>query len=153
MIFLLLLIPALFIGSGQVGLLSGKRPSDLGIIEGRLKPPPSSPNCVSSQAKLYPGHEKAFIEPLIIRDQNREATFEKLKKLLDQKPEAKLVTSTSNYLYYEFQSSLMKYIDDVEFYLPENKEVMQIEMRSASRIGYGDLGKNRNRLEAIRAQL
>jgi len=32
-----------------MGLLSGKRPNDLGVRNGNLKPPPSSPNAVSSQ--------------------------------------------------------------------------------------------------------
>ena len=152
MLYLLLLIPAILIGSGQAGLFSGKRPNNLGVNDGNLKAPPTSPNCVSSQAKLHPGREKAFIEPLIIHDGDPQAAFTKLKQLLDKKPEAKLVTATSHYLYYEFQTTLMKYIDDVEFYLPEVAPLKHIEMRSASRVGHGDLNKNRSRLEEIRKQ-
>jgi uncharacterized protein (DUF1499 family) len=45
----------------------------------------------------------------------------------------------------------MRYVDDVEFYLDEKSKL--IHVRSASRIGKGDMGVNRKRIEAIRKEL
>ena len=45
----------------------------------------------------------------------------------------------------------MRYRDDVEFLLLRGEN--EIAVRSASRVGYGDMGVNRNRIEAIRDEL
>ena len=48
-------------------------------------------------------------------------------------------------------SRWMRYVDDVEFWFdPVN---MVIQVRSASRLGKGDLGVNRARIESLRATL
>ena len=54
-------------------------------------------------------------------------------------------------MYVEFTSRLMRYVDDVEFLYDSASN--QTHVRSASRLGYSDLGANRKRIEAIRAQL
>ena len=54
-----------------------------------------------------------------------------------------------NFIYVEFVSEIFGFVDDVEFYF--NKPGV-IEFRSASRIGYSDLGVNRNRMESIRSK-
>ena len=59
-----------------------------------------------------------------------------------------IITKQDNYLYAEFQTKVLKFIDDVEFVLDESASVIQ--MRSASRLGRKDLGANRNRLEVVR---
>ena len=51
------------------------------------------------------------------------------------------------FIYVDFFSEVFGFVDDVEFYF--NKPGV-IEFRSASRIGYSDLGVNRKRMEAIR---
>jgi hypothetical protein len=54
------------LAAGRLGWLQGQRPRDLGVSEGRLKPHSPTPNSVSSQARLYPGHpmqERADIAP------------------------------------------------------------------------------------------
>jgi uncharacterized protein (DUF1499 family) len=45
----------------------------------------------------------------------------------------------------------MRYRDDVEFLLRTDEN--EIAVRSASRVGYSDMGLNRDRIEAIRAAL
>ena len=42
------------------------------------------------------------------------------------------------------------FVDDSEFLL--DRERLVIQVRSASRLGYSDLGKNRSRIEEIREQ-
>jgi uncharacterized protein (DUF1499 family) len=63
---------------------------------------------------------------------------------------AKIVEQGDRYLYAEFTSKIMGFVDDVEFYLDENDGV--IHARSASRLGQSDLGVNRKRIESIRSQ-
>jgi uncharacterized protein (DUF1499 family) len=64
---------------------------------------------------------------------------------------ANIVEQSSDYLYAEFTSSLMGYVDDVEFLYDAASNTTQV--RSASRVGYSDMGANRSRIEAIRSQL
>ena len=125
---------------------SGKRPSNLGAADGKLNPCPSSPNCVSSQA---PSDDKEhFIEPLKYSSSLKEAK-DQLGKAINSMKRAKIITEKENYLYAEFTSALFRFVDDVEFYFDEANKT--IHVRSASRLGYGDLGVNRKRVEELRS--
>ena len=128
-----------------MGLLSGKRPADLGVRNGNLKSPPSSPNAVSSQASG--GYHQ--IAP--IARKGPEQAMKALKAIVESTPNARIVEMKPDYLYAEYTSALMGFVDDVEFYFPPNGNI--IHVRSASRLGHSDLGVNRKRIEAIRASL
>lgn len=128
-----------------MGLLSGKRPADLGVRGGRLKPVPSSPNAVSSQATT-PYHAIAPLKYRAERDVAMAALLEVVKSM----PRAEIVTRAVDYLYAEFSTALLGFVDDVEFYLPEDEKI--IHVRSASRLGHSDFGVNRTRVEEIRAR-
>ncbi|HCF26345.1 MAG TPA: DUF1499 domain-containing protein [Cyanobacteria bacterium UBA11049] len=127
-------------------VFAGKRPSNLGVRDGKLAPCPSTPNCVCSQSEDA-GHK---IEPLTYKS-TPQVAFSQLKQAIESQPRTKIITQTSNYLYAEFTSAIMKFVDDVEFYLDEDAKV--IHVRSASRLGQSDLGVNRKRIETIRAKL
>jgi uncharacterized protein (DUF1499 family) len=120
------------------------RPADLGRVDGRLRPCPASPNCVCSQ-DTDPEHA---CEPLKYSGTPAEA-MEKLKSVIHQMPRAEIVTDEPDYLHVEFTTAVMRYVDDVEFTVDPAGKVIQF--RSASRLGYSDLGANRKRTEAIRA--
>ena len=63
----LVLLPVLVIAAGQLGAFGGTTPTDLGMKNGRLKAPSATPNSVTSQAALWPGHpmqQVAMIAPL-----------------------------------------------------------------------------------------
>lgn len=124
---------------------SGNRPTNLGIKQEKFAPCPTSPNCVSSQS-LDAQHQ---IEPFTYQDTAKKA-FEKLKTILENTENAKVITAETNYIYAEFTSDLMGFVDDVEFYLDEKEDLIQV--RSASRLGESDLGVNRKRIEDIRAK-
>jgi uncharacterized protein (DUF1499 family) len=146
-------LPLLVLIGAQFGLLSGTRPADLGVREGRLKAPSSSPNSVSSQAALHPTHPQlayAKIEPLPVRDSG-EATLARLEALVAGWPGGKVISREANYLLAEFSTPLMKYTDDVEFWFDASANVVHV--RSASRLGRKDFGANRARVEALRAAL
>lgn len=141
------------IGAGQAGLFAGKAPPDLGVRDGKLKPPSNTDNSVSSQAGLYPNHPQlryAEIAPLALRGDGP-ATLTKLKAVVQTMPGAKLVKADADYLYVQYTSKLMKFVDDVEFWFDPTAQVIQV--RSASRVGKGDMGVNRQRVEAVRAAL
>ena len=123
---------------------SGKRPNDLGVNNGKLKAPSKKPNSVSSQASS--GYAK--IQPLACQG-DPSGTWERLKSLVEQ--EAKLIQSTDDYLYAEYTTPLMGYVDDVEFLLSPDEDA--IHLRSASRLGYSDMGANRKRIESLRNRL
>jgi uncharacterized protein (DUF1499 family) len=127
-------------------IFAGKQPNNLGVNNGKLAPCPSSPNCVSSQSS-DPVHA---IAPLSFTSTPEQA-IAKLKSVIESLPRAKIITENQDYLYAEFKSALMGFVDDVEFYLDRNANVIQV--RSASRLGQSDLGVNRQRIETIRAKL
>jgi uncharacterized protein (DUF1499 family) len=127
-------------------MFAGKRPNNLGVNDGKLAPCPNTPNCVCSQDSDA-GHK---IEPLTYNSTAAEA-IANLKQVIQSMPKTQIITENTNYLYAEFTSALMGFVDDVEFYLDDTAKV--IHVRSASRLGKSDLGVNRNRIEAIRTKL
>jgi uncharacterized protein (DUF1499 family) len=127
-------------------IFAGNRPNNLGVNNGKLAPCPNSPNCVSSQSSDV-GHS---IAPLTYNSTPEEA-IANLKSVIQSLPRTKIITESNDYLYAEFKSALMGFVDDVEFYLDRKANVIQV--RSASRLGQSDLGVNRKRIETIRAKL
>ena len=139
--------------AGQLGFLRGTPPADLGVRDGKLKPPSRTENSVSSQAALYTDHPQrnyADIAPLALRGDGP-ATVAKIKAIVEGMDGATVIRSDPGYLYAQFTTRLMKYVDDVEFWFDPASQVVQV--RSASRVGRGDFGVNRKRIEAVRAAL
>ena len=118
---------------------------NVGMRNNRLMPCPDSPNCVSS-FETDPSH---YIEPLRYKGSKADAR-QKLLAILNATKRVKVVTSEETYIHAEFTSLIFRFVDDVEFYLDEKEPV--IHVRSASRVGYSDLGANRKRVEEIRRQ-
>jgi uncharacterized protein (DUF1499 family) len=129
-----------------MGLLSGKRPAGLGVRNGNLKAAPASPNAVSSQS----ASDYHRIAPLAYKG-SLEQAMKALKAIIDSTPNTLVVETKPDYLYAEYTSALLGFVDDVEFYFPPNANI--IHARSASRLGHSDFGVNRKRIEAIRARL
>jgi len=130
---------------GLLGLIgcAGERPRNLGAREGILAPCPSSPNCVSSQAE----DARHRIAPLAFGG-DPDGAFARLKQVLSGRSDTTIVDESPDYLRVELRTML--FVDDGEFLLDRENKVIHI--RSASRLGYSDLGKNRSRLEDIRSQ-
>ena len=134
----------LILGLGVIGC-SGSMPRHLGVKAGQLSPCPDSPNCVSRQ-ETKSSHAIKAIE---YRD-SKIAAQEKMLTILHEMKEAEIKTQENDYWHVEFTSRWMRFVDDVEFYFPEDEPI--IHMRSASRLGYSDLGVNRKRIENIRSR-
>ena len=137
---------------GQLGFLRGRTPSDLGVRDGRLKPPALTPNSVSSQADLYPTHPQhnyASIQPLKFNGDANQA-MARLVNLLRDTHGVDIIAQEPEYVYVQSTTALLKFTDDVEFAL--DREAHLIHVRSASRLGRKDFNVNRARIETIRAQ-
>lgn len=137
--------------AGRLGLLEGRTPRDLGIKEGRLKPPSLSPNSVSSQAHHYPNHPQQSFATIAAFDagQDAKASLQKIEGILQKMDGVRIVERQSEYLYAQCQTPLMRFTDDLEFWLDSANNI--IHVRSASRLGLRDFGANRKRVEQIRA--
>lgn len=129
-------------------VFSWKRPDNLGVKDGRLAPPRRTPNCVSSQADAADAEH--YIAPIAFKGSALEA-MAAVRKALDSMRGATVIRHEGNYLYAEFRTRLMRFVDDVEFTFDEKAGL--IHARSASRLGRRDFGVNRARIEAIRARI
>lgn len=128
--------------SAQAGVFSGHRPDGVGV-GGRLAACPNKPNCVNSGSD----DGRHAIAPLKFSG-DAHAAMARLKSVVAAMPGANLIRQRPEYLYAEFRSRVMGFVDDVEFVLDERSGVIQV--RSSSRLGYSDFGVNRRRIEAIR---
>ena len=118
---------------------------DVGLEDGRLRACPSSPNCVCSDVE--PG-SAAHVEPFPVPEGvEPAAAFAGLVRLVDER--ASIASREPDYVHAVFKTRLMRFRDDFEARLaPEDR---LIHVRSASRLGYSDLGANRRRVEELRA--
>ncbi len=136
-------IPAAIPGLSQ--WFTGSAPN-LGLEEDHLAPCPATPNCILSQDS----DAAHSIAPLTYSG-DRSRAYENLLKVLSVVPRTRIITQTDNYIRVEFESRLLGFVDDGEFYFPAEDGIIQV--RSASRLGESDLGVNRTRMEQIRLAL
>lgn len=111
----------------------------------RLAPCPSSPNCVSTRAAE--DDERHHAEPIPLRVAPERAR-EILLEILRTRPRTEILTAEATYLHATETSALLRFVDDVE--LEIDAEAGEIHFRSASRLGYSDLGANYKRMDEIR---
>ena len=117
-------------------------PGGLGIVDGQLAACPDSPNCVSTFS-VSTEHQ---MDPIPFRG-STDHLVEKLKSIVGQLPRTRVVRQTDNYLHVECRSFWFRFVDDVEFLIDAEQKL--IHFRSASRVGYSDLGVNRRRMETL----
>ena len=123
-------------------MFNWRRPTNLGVKNGRLAPCKRSPNCVSSQAN--PADKEHYIAPIAYA-----GSMEALRNTIAELPLATIIDAEGDYLYAEFRTPFLRFVDDVEFL--KDGEVLHV--RSASRLGRRDFRANRNRVEQLRAYL
>jgi len=129
-----------------MGLFSGQRPARLGVTDGRLQPVDTSKrNAVSSLA------EGSHRIDALATGPDPASRFEELARIVAAQPRTTVIERSPTYLYAEFRSRWFGFVDDVEFVLDADARL--IHVRSASRLGYSDLGVNRDRIEHLRAAL
>jgi uncharacterized protein (DUF1499 family) len=117
-----------------------RRPANLGVKDGCLAPCRRTPNCVSSQADA--SDREHYIAPL-------KGSMADVRAAVAAMPRATVISQKENYLYAQFRSRLLGFVDDVEFFF----DGAAVQVRSASRLGRRDFGVNRARVERLRAML
>jgi uncharacterized protein (DUF1499 family) len=136
---------------GAIGILLGRflviprispRPDNLGVTDGQLRPCPDTNNCVNSQDKS--GY--AEMEPIPFRG-DLDETRARMVRVINEMDRAEIVKHTTDYIHAEFKSLMWGFIDDVELYFDQANQV--VHFRSASRIGRGDMGVNRDRMRDL----
>jgi len=117
----------------------------IGVQDGRLKPCPNAPKCVSTQSE----DARHRMEPIPYSGSLEEAR-ERILSIVRGMETSRVVTVEPRYLYVQFKSKVFGFIDDVEFYFDEERNL--IHFRSSARFGYYDWKVNRRRMEYVTEQ-
>lgn len=120
-------------------------PGNLAAPGEALRPCPSTPNCVSTEAT----DARHAMPAIPFRGTALEAQAHALQALL-QEPRTRVTLQAPGYLRAESRSRLFRFVDDVEVVVDGPARVLRF--RSASRVGRSDLGVNRARMERFAAR-
>jgi uncharacterized protein (DUF1499 family) len=141
-VYIIAAIAAFYIVSFIYMSFDSRKARASGLVYGKLRPCPGTPNCVQSETT---GNE-SFIEPFRFNAEPEKAWI----KIINSVHELGgiIVRENDGYIWATFQTKIWRFTDDLELRL--DKENKLIHVRSASRVGKGDFGMNRNRVEKIR---
>lgn len=150
---------------GAIFQLGGKKPEYLGVQKSTpaLALCPATKNCVSTSENIAdPNH---YAPPWsynpeggrgrknpVSREVAKEELIEVIKSLKPDKFTPRIVENKDDYLRVEYESPILGFVDDVEFWFPPGKDSI-VEYRSASRMGNFDFDINRKRIKALRLEL
>ena len=124
----------------------GGPPDNLGPGPTGLAPCPSTPNCVHTGMRHPDGTEGIFLRG----DIGRRDLVPRIREVVESMPRSTVITATDQYLHVEFRSRIFRFVDDLEVLIAPNRELL---VRSASRVGRGDLGVNAARVAELRQRL
>ena len=122
-----------------LGMASCAMTARSGVADGRLRPCPGSPNCVVSEG---PG---ASIAPFFLEGGEG---WERLRLAIVSQG-GTIEREDEGYLHATFRSRIFGFVDDLEC----RRDGAMVQIRSASRVGWWDLGANRRRVERLRRDL
>lgn len=120
------------------------------LEQGKLKPCPRAPHCVSSDVYASEQKTPAYIEPFEIAVLPHTA-WETARNIIAATKKTRIAAQRAGYLHAEVASPWNVYTDDLELRLDQGQRF--IHVRSSSRIGYYDFGVNRERVERLRSEL
>lgn len=109
-----------------------------------LAPCPSTPNCVSTEAR-----DAHAIAPFHYAGSAADARAA-LLAILGAMSRTKIVEAGEGTIRAEFTTLVFRFTDDATFVIDDATKT--IRFRSASRVGRSDFGVNRRRMETIREQ-
>ena len=113
------------------------------ILIGLVIPSPS----MASHVELKPCIQVSHCVREELNVEKIDSPYEKVISIVQNSPRTKIVESDGDYLHAEVTSRIMKYVDDLEIsFLPETNNLI---IRSESRVGDGDFGVNRKRVDLI----
>ena len=112
----------------------------------RLAGCPGPSNCVSSEAQDV----RHAVAPFRLAGDSTTG-WQSMARIVASLPRSSIVKKTDTYLHAEFRSRVFRFIDDLELLL--DPATGNVAIRSASRVGYSDLGVNRRRVKTLRQEL
>lgn len=119
-----------------------RTPKNLGVKDGKLAELPNKPNAISTQTD----NKEFYVEPFPFKE-NLEKSKVAVLKAVEKYGDSEIVEKEANYIRVVFTTSKMRYHDDAEFYFDEEEKV--VHFRSASRVGYSDMGLNKERYNKL----
>ena len=124
--------------------VSSRSGKSSGLVAGRLAKCPATPNCVCSEPGEEGGH---FIDPILLPHDITLDPLPILKKVV-QEMGGTVEVESAHYFTAVFSSAIFGFRDDLEVKVDLPQQV--VHLRSASRVGYGDAGVNRKRIELLK---
>ncbi|SGZ05618.1 Putative uncharacterized protein [Moritella viscosa] len=121
---------------------TGTPPDNLGVVNSKLAACPESPNCVSSDSL-----DESHYVPAFKLEASAELAWSEIKAYLQAQRNMEIMIETTDYIYVESTSSLMRFVDDFELHLRLKDGI--IAVRSASRLGKSDFGVNKKRVDDL----
>ncbi|CAK9079983.1 unnamed protein product [Durusdinium trenchii] len=142
-------------------------PKPAGVGQGQIAGCGAAPNCDSTESGFSSAaaDEDHYLKPWAYPSGGQARAMRDLEKALKSYPvgqqdidgggfEIQTLDAEKGYAYVQFESLKRGYIDDVEFRVtPKDSESGEVFVRSASRVGYLDLGVNAKRLNQLSQQL
>lgn len=149
------IIAVLFIALAAWFFILGQRSQSgnpPGLVDNRLAQCPVTPNCVCSE---YANDSLHFISAINLSSASTSSDSSpdlhgRIKSVITQMGGI-IQQEQNNYLAATFTSAIFRFVDDFEVRTDEQLKVVHV--RSASRVGKGDLGVNRKRVEQFRTLL
>ena len=117
------------------------------LLIGLVIPSPS----MASHVELKPCIQVSHCVREELNVEKIDSPYEKVISIVQNSPRTKIVESDGDYLHAEVTSRIMKYVDDLEIsFSPEKNNLL---IRSESRVGDGDFGVNRKRVDLLISNL
>lgn len=131
----IIILGLLFTGCGA------EQPDTVGLKDGALQECPESPNCIQSYSSTDEDH---FMEPLKMVESDLAKTKDRILAVVGDMKRTEVISEEGNYIHVTYTTAVFRFIDDVEFLIDEENGL--VHFRSASRVGYSDLGVNEKRM-------
>lgn len=148
--FLLALIAVLIVAGliafSVMGMMS-KSGGAPGLVSGKLSQCPESPNCVCTEFQHDTDH---YLPPTTYNDPEISTVRARVLSAIKASG-GELLRERDNYFVATYMSGTFGFVDDMEIRI--DPDTQQIHIRSASRVGYSDLGVNRARANTLKALL
>lgn len=106
----------------------------------------AAPNCVST-TETRPDHA---LEPMALEALSEPFSWSAIVAAVEAEG-GRVIASKTDYLHAVFTTPWMRFHDDVE--IAWDASTRRLHLRSASRLGYSDLGANRKRAQRLRARI
>jgi len=116
-----------------------------GLVDGRLRPCPETPNCVSSEPGGA-GHDRRVAALAISATDTPDTAWRRLREALEATGGVVRVESPG-YLVATYSTRWLGFVDDLE--ARRDDAAALIQLRSASRVGRSDFGVNRRRVAEL----